>query len=172
MDDWPATVAPSDRHRLVTAMTMIGLAGDLAALEPRAGEAMEAVARARDWLLAASMERGDSRPEELRDEESAYEPVLACRRAAEELEQARDGVPPEAAADYAACCRPSVASPPRSMSSAPPNTSGSSRTTRRGAGETSSRSNAGLGSGRNTPPPSPAGSSASGNGWALPTPQR
>lgn len=89
-----------DRHRLVTAGTTIGLARDLAALEPRAGEARGAVSRARDWLLAASMERWDSQPKELRDDEPAYVSVLGCRRAAEELEQARDGVPPEAAADY------------------------------------------------------------------------
>ena len=94
MDDWTAT-----------AVTTIGLAGDLAALEPRAGEAREAVSRARDWLLAASMERqgplSDPLPDAMRAV-SLYErvPMAPCRRAAEELEQARDGVPPDAAADY------------------------------------------------------------------------
>ena len=86
--------------RPVTAVTTIGLAGDLAALEPRAGEAREAVSRARDWLLAASMKGQGSLPEELHDDESAYVPVLACRRAAEDLEQARDGVPPDAVVSY------------------------------------------------------------------------
>ena len=89
MDNW-----------IVTTMTTIGLAGDLTALEPRAGEARDAVSRARDWLLAASMKGQGSLPEELHDDESAYVPVLACRRAAEELEQARDGVSPDAVVSY------------------------------------------------------------------------
>ena len=94
MDDWP-----------VTAATTIGLAGDLVALEPRAGEARGAVARARDWLLAVSMERSgplsDPLPDAMRTVGlSERVPMAPCRRAAEELEQARAGVPPEAAADY------------------------------------------------------------------------